>query len=201
MAHNTLAPWAELVPDTGLMTVDQLLTLPQDRWMYELVEGRLVRMPPSGGEASDIASRLLVALGNFVYPQALGKLTMADGAFDLTQPGDPVETALASDVAFVRADRVPARDSEDYTRAWRVAPDLAVEVASPNQYRPEMATKAQRYLAAGVRLVWVVWPKYQSVDVWRAGDAQPRAMLTINEQLDGEDVLPGFSCPLARLFS
>jgi Uma2 family endonuclease len=201
MAHNTLAPWAELVPDTGPMTVDELLALPQDTWMYELVEGRLVRMPASGGEASAIAARLLIVLGVFVEPQNLGTLTGADGEFDLTQPGDPAETALAPDVAFVRADRVPPRTSEEYKRAWRLAPDLVVEVVSPNQYRPEMAAKAQRYLAAGVRLVWVVWPKYQQVDVWRPGADQPLATLTIQDQLDGVDVLPGFSYPLARLFS
>jgi Uma2 family endonuclease len=77
-AHNTLAPWAEPVPGTGPMTVDQLLALPQDAWMYELVEGRLVRMPASGGEVSAIAARLLIALGIFVEPRGLGTLTGAD---------------------------------------------------------------------------------------------------------------------------
>lgn len=58
MAHETLAPWAEIAPGFGRMTLDELLALPQDEWMYELVEGRLVRMPASGGEASRIALRL-----------------------------------------------------------------------------------------------------------------------------------------------
>ncbi len=81
-----------------------------------------------------------------------------------------------------------------------LAPDLVAEIASPNQYRPEMADKAQRYLAAGVRLVWVVWPKYSQVDVWRPGSDQPVATLNVDDQLDGLDVLPGFTYPLARLF-
>ncbi|MGH2501145.1 MAG: hypothetical protein ACRDID_01385, partial [Ktedonobacterales bacterium] len=71
MTHptNTLAPWAELTPDVGPMTVDDLLAWPTDgRWQYELVEGRLVRMPASGGEASLIAGWVLTALNIFVRP-------------------------------------------------------------------------------------------------------------------------------------
>src|SRR2546423_393270 len=52
---DALAPWAEIVPHTGLMTEEALLALPEDGWRYELVEGRLVRMPPSGLRATQIA--------------------------------------------------------------------------------------------------------------------------------------------------
>ena len=75
MAHETLAPWAELVPGVGPMTVDELLALPPDNWMHELVKGGLVRMPASGGEASHIAARLVTALGQFVEPGGLGAVT------------------------------------------------------------------------------------------------------------------------------
>jgi Uma2 family endonuclease len=198
----TLAPWAEVVPDTGPMTVDELLALPQDEWMYELVEGRLVRMPASGGEASRIAARLVAALIVFVEPGNLGAVTGADGEYDLTQPGDAHETALAPDLAFVRAERVPPRGTPEYQRAWRVAPDIVAEVVSPNQSRPGMADKARRYLAAGVRLVWIIWPRYQQADVWRPGaDRQPEAKLSLGDALDGLDVLPGFAYPLERLFA
>jgi Uma2 family endonuclease len=201
MAQNTVAPWAELVPDTGRMTVDELLALPQDaRWQYELVEGRLVRLPGSGFEASNIAADLAGALRAFVKPQRLGRVTGADGTYDLTQPGDEGATGLVPDVAFVRAERLPPRASPAYAKALPLAPDLVVEVASPTQYRPEMAAKARLYLAAGVRLVWIVWPKYQQVDVWRPGADQPLATLEIGAALDGLDVLPGFTYPLADLF-
>jgi Uma2 family endonuclease len=181
------------------MTVNELLALPQDEWMYELVEGSLVRMPASGGAASRIAVRLASALNQFVEPGDLGAVTGADGEYDLTQPGDAQETALAPDAAFVRADRVPPRNSPEYDKAWRLAPDLVAEVVSPNQYRPEMAEKAKRYLAAGVRLVWIIWPKYQQVEVWRQGDVQASTTLGVGDQLDGLDVLPGFTYPVGRL--
>ena len=157
-------------------------------------------MPPSGGEASAIALDLAGALREHVKPRKLGRVTGADGTFDLTQPGDTSETDLAPDAAFVRADRIPPRDSPEYKRAWRVAPDLVVEVASPNQYRPEMAAKALRYLAAGVQLIWVVWPKRREVDVWLPGAEKPAVTLTSGDALDGLHVLLGFIYPLAELF-
>jgi Uma2 family endonuclease len=128
-------------------------------------------------------------------------VTGADGTFDLTQPDDAGDTGLVPDVAFVRAERVPLRTSPEYAKAWHLAPDLVAEVVSPNQFHPEMAAKARLYLAAGVRLVWVVWPKHQQVDVWRQGADHPVGILKIGDNLDGLDVLPGFSYPLADLFA
>lgn len=65
-----------------------------------------------------------------------------------------------------------------------------------------MAAKAQRYLAVGVRLVWIVWPAAKQVDVWRPGNAtQPLATLTSGDQSDGLDALPGFTYPVASLFT
>lgn len=61
-----------------------------------------------------------------------------------------------------------------------------------------MAAKAQTYLTFGTRLVWVIWPRYQRVDVWHRGDTAP-ATLGIDDLLDGEDVVPGFSYPIAHL--
>jgi Uma2 family endonuclease len=201
---NTLAPWAELVPDVGPMTVADLLALPDDsRWQFELVEGRLVRMPGSGLEASRIAGYLLWPLLSFVMPRQLGAVTGADGTYDLTQPGDTAETGLAPDVAFVAAHRLPARTSPEYVKAPHLAPDLVVEVASPSQFQPEMKDKVERYITVGVRLVSVVWPNHQQVDVWRpdtAGAAQLLATLKRGDALDGLDVLPGFTYPIADLF-
>ena len=82
-----------------------------------------------------------------------------------------------------------------------MAPDLAVEVASPDQHRPEMAQKAQLYLTLGTRLVWVVWPSRRQVDVWRTGSDTPMATLGTGDILESQDVLPGFSYPVARLFA
>jgi Uma2 family endonuclease len=130
----------------------------------------------------------------------LGVITGADGGYR-PDPAHPRDTELAPDVAFVRKDRVPDHASPDYPKAWPITPDLAVEVASPNQYRPGMGTKAKLYLSFGTRLVWVVWPRWQQVDVWRPGDARPSVTLSIGDVLDGLDVVPGFTYPVEKLFA
>jgi Uma2 family endonuclease len=195
MQQQKLAPWGVVIATDRPMTVDDLLNLPDDGHMYELVEGQLVRMVPSGGGASSLALRLGARIEAFVEQHNLGAVTGADGEFDLGHG-----TALAPDVAFVRAERVPPPTSPIYEKAWPLAPDLAVEVASPNQHRPAMARKAQHYLNAGTRLVWVVWPKRKEVDVWRPGDTKPSTTLGVDDALDGLDILPGFTYPVKRLF-
>jgi len=79
------------------------------------------------------------------------------------------------------------------------APHLAVEVASPKQYRPGMKAKAERYLAGGTSLVWVVWPGRRQVDVWRPDDIQP-TILGSDDTFDGETVALGFTIAVADLF-
>jgi Uma2 family endonuclease len=64
-----------------------------------------------------------------------------------------------------------------------------------------MAKKAQRYLAGSTRLVWIVWPKRRQIDAWRPGDTKPSRTLDVGDTLDGGDVLPGFTCPVAELFA
>ncbi|MGI8827175.1 MAG: Uma2 family endonuclease [Chloroflexota bacterium] len=186
---ETLAPWAEPV----LMTAEELLLLPDDEWRYELVEGRLVRMSPTGGEHGRMVMALLRAVDRFVQEKHLGEVFPAETGFWISSGGP--DTVLAPDLAFVRAGREPEPGTEGYPR---LAPDLVAEVASPSQGRAEMASKAQRWLNGGVRLVWIVFPKTHTVEVWREGE--PARIMTIGNELSGEDVLPGFAYPIARLF-
>jgi len=181
------------------MTTDELHAIPDDGWVYELVEGVLVRMPLSSGGVSNVGMRLAIRLGVYVEDNDLGLITGEQGGYRL-DPAHPRETEVAPDVAFVRADRVPSTTAPEYFgQAWQLAPDLAVEVVSGNHYAPGMAAKAQLYLSFGTRLVWVVWPRYTRVDVWHPGDQTPTS-LGVGDTLDGEDVVPGFSYPVARLF-
>lgn len=196
---DPIAPWAETVPNMPPMTVDELHAIPDDGWVYELIGGVCVRMPLSSFGASNIGSRVLGRLIVYVEDNGLGAVTGEQGGYRL-DPAHPLDTELAPDVAFVRSDRLPSPSSLDYdTRAPQLAPDLAVEVASENQFAPGMSAKAQTYLSFGTRLVWVIWPRYKRVDVWHPGDEQPRP-LGVEDMLDGEDVVPGFTYPIARLF-
>jgi Uma2 family endonuclease len=189
------APWAKVVPGHGPATVDELLTLPDDGYIYEVVEGVLVRVVGSGEEAARLALRLGGRLEAYASDHRIGGVTGADGVYKF--PG--AETGLVPDVGFYRAER--RSEIVDRTKPIPFAPDLAVEVVSPDQTLRAMATKVRRYLRAGTRLVWVVWPQSGHVDVWRADVVTgPVRALTMNDSLDGEDVIPGFSYPVAELF-
>jgi Uma2 family endonuclease len=200
MAHEFSAPWAERVEGIGSLTADELFRMGQDATHgYELVEGVLVRMAPTGFEHGDITSELGFALNAYIKPRKLGKVMAAETGYILSAPGQP-DTVLAPDVSFVRAERLPDRSDPNFKHFQRLVPDLVAEVASPDQHMPEMAAKARVYLTAGVRLVWIVWPATQTVDVWRPEHDDPIATLNTADALDGLDVVPGFTGAVADLF-
>jgi Uma2 family endonuclease len=178
---------------TKLWTIEELeRDPPEGRW--ELVDGELVEMAPSGGEASTIGAEVARHLGNHVVPRRLGRVFNADGGFVIFPDRELVR---APDVAFVGADRLPAgRAAPGYQR---LAPDLAVEVVSPTDRPGEVAAKVAEYLAAGVRLVWVLEPRPRTVTV-HAPD-RPPVVLGEGDELDGGEVLPGFRVAVAELFA
>ncbi len=191
-----IAPWAEIVPGVGPMTVADLLDYPdEDGYRYEVVEGVLIRMAGSKPRALLVADRLYRRLGDYVEDHDLGWTTGADGVYDFDRSGQP-NTGLLPDIGFIRAELVPQIDLD---HVLTIAPDLAIEVASENQYRPAMGAKARRYLAAGTRLVWIIYPRWRQVDVWRPNGAAPTT-LSDGDMLDGLDVVPDFTYSIAKLF-
>lgn len=200
MAPHTLARWAEPVPEhAGSMTAEELQRLPEDGWLYELVEGRLVRMPPAGFDHGTLEIDLGAVLRAYVIARSLGSVATGEVGFTLSLADEP-DTVLGADIAFVREGRLPPPGSPERKGFMRLAPDLVVEVASPDQYHPEMAAKARIWLAAGVQLLWLVWPRAKQVEVWRPGSDEQVATLGVAEALDGLDVLPGFTYHVRRLF-
>ena len=194
-----VAPWAEPVPEAAgrQYTADELAGLRDDGWAYELVEGRLVRMPPPKPDHGYLEMEIGGALRAFVKANGLGRVFAGDAGFDLTVPGDSGSTILGADVSFVRAERLATITRNAYIPG---APDLAVEIASPSQFRPVLGAKAWLWLSRGAHLVWVVWPERQELDVWTPGEETPRT-LRLGDAVDGGDVLPGFTLSLADLFA
>src|SRR5581483_7963567 len=138
-------------------TAAELWAMPHDLdHRYELIEGRLMKMSPTGGTHGRSSMSLGAHLALHVEQHSLGVVFGAETGFNLTRPGERRETVLAPDVAFVRAKNAPLTETDDFPR---VAPDLVVEIASPSDSRRRMAEKARRYLDRGVRLVWVAWPR------------------------------------------
>lgn len=179
---------------TKRATAEELALLPDDGWRHELIEGVLVRMPPAGGEHGEAESEFVRHFGNLVVPAGLGRVYPGETGFFF---GRNPDTVLMPDVAFVRADRLPPR--RDRRGFLPVVPDLVVEIVSPSNRSAVIADKVARYLAAGVRLVWVAWPDHRAVEV-HAPD-RPVRMLNEGDMIDGEDVLPGFRLLVADVFT
>ena len=179
-------------PAAQLMTADELARLPDDGKLYELVRGKLICMSPSAALPGVVAGNLFARLWSFVEQYGLGILGIADSGFRLASNPD---TVRAPDLWFVRAERVPP---EGIPRTfWPGAPDLAVEVLSPSDRFVAVLEKAQDYLNAGTRRVWVIDPEGRSAAVFRP-DGPPRLM-DENGALDGEDLIPGFRVALREL--
>jgi Uma2 family endonuclease len=179
---------------TQLTTAEELLSMPDDGFRYELVEGELRRMSPAGHNHGRIAMRLAVPLGKFVAENKLGEVYAAETGFKLkTNP----DTVRAPDVSFIRQERVEEiGETEGF---WPGAPDLAVEVNSPGDRVGEVEEKVQEWLNAGARLVWVVSPKLRAVTVYRS--LTDISTLTEKDMLDGGEVVPGFQFSVAELFA
>ncbi len=175
-------------------TVADLQALSDDENSYELVRGDLWMMTPASPVQGRYASRLSAALLAFVEEHALGEVYTAEPGF-LLKP-EPEPTVRAPDVAFVRKDRIPKEEEQE--GFWPLAPDLAVEIVSPSETAETIQEKVRDYLAAGTRLIWLVYPKLKIVVEYRS-DRQIR-QLSIEDSLEGGEVLPGFQHPLKNLF-
>ncbi len=173
------------------LTADDLLKMPGD---YELIRGELREMSPSGAEPTIVALNIGSPLHDFVARHRLGRVTGADGGFVLFANRTSV---VAPDVGFIRRERIP-RDF-DYQHYFPVPPDLAVEVVSPSDSLAEVMEKVALYLEAGVPLIWVVVPRRRVVMVYRPGHQQ--RTLTENDELDGEEIVPGFRLSVRGVFA
>ena len=171
-----------------LMTAEEFLALPDDGTRRELVNGELRTMSPSRPRHGLIAGAIHGNLFQFARAKRLGVILGADPAFRLAP-----RTVRAPDVAFLRAERLP----EDDPSAFDGAPDLAVEVVSPGDTAVEIQQKAEQWLRAGARAVWVVYPGIPSlVQHLPNGTARTSGP---DDEVDGGDVLPGFSMRLRDL--
>lgn len=180
--------------EARLMTAEELLRLPDDGMRHELVRGELHTMSPAGFEHGGVTVRFSVPLAQHVWAKRLGEVVGGDPGFKLTANPD---TVRAPDVAFVRRERLPAVGP--VRGYWPGAPDLAVEVISPNDLYTEVDEKVAGWLEHGTRLVFVVNPRRRTVAVHRSG--QPVRILTEADVIEAEDVVPGWTLPVRELFS
>jgi Uma2 family endonuclease len=180
-------------PTAKLITAEEFARMPDplDGSRQELVRGVIETMPPPGGIHGACCSRVALRLGNFVEERGLGHVFINDTGFVSERNPD---TVRGPDVSFWSKERLPVVP-EGYIE---IPPDLATEVVSPSDHFSRIWKKVREYLDKGVRLIWVIDPFDRSVTVYRA--LKDLDILTETETLDGNDVVPGFSCRVAVLF-
>ena len=181
-----------LDPAPGTATEQDVdLEAREDR-LYELIDGVLLEKAIGYYEAY-LATLLSTYLTNFATEKDLGIVAGADGTLRLLP-----EQVRIPDVSFVSWDQLPGRAIPTEPIPL-LAPDLAVEVISKGNTVQEMDRKVQEYFQAGVRLVWYVYPASRSVRVY-SGPSEVTG-LSVDDVLDGGEVLCGFQLPLAELFA
>jgi Uma2 family endonuclease len=160
----------------------------------ELIDGIVYETPLFGFEHGVIAANCTGFIGIHVRANDLGRVTMAGTGYIIHSDDAGKDTILAPDVGFIakaRASTVPSR------KFAPLAPDLAVEVVSPNDAASEIHAKVNKYLQYGTRAVWVAYPETHTVVVHTPDGAKT---LGENEILDGGDILPGFTLPVRDIF-
>lgn len=175
---------------TKLITAEELFCLGDDAGRVELVNGETRKMTPAGFEHGEIAMLIGESLSAHVRTHGLGKVLAAETGFILRRKPD---TVRAADVAFIRQERV-----KKTTTYFEGAPDLAVEVISPNDAYTEVDEKVDDWLRAGTQIVIVVNPRNRTAKIHRS--LTEFTPVDINGSLDGGIVVPGWSLPLRDLF-
>lgn len=175
-----------------LVTAEELERYPEDDHRYELVDGRLVAMSPMGYWHGRTVVRLAARLEQHLAGRSDG-VVVTEVGFVLARHPD---TVRAPDLAFVRRDHIPAPDARGFLQG---TPDLAVEVASPEDRPGALRARANEYLSRGVLVVLVIDPDERTATLFRR--LGPALILTHEDDvLEIEDVVDGFRCRLGELF-
>lgn len=150
-------------------------------------------MSPAGWEHGEIVMRISGILWEYIRPRELGRLFGAETGFILSRNPD---TVRAPDVAFIARENLPRQKPTG--AFWPGAPDLAVEVLFPSDRTGEVDEKNRAWIFGGVRMVWVIDPEAHTVTVYRSPTNVK--VLTADDVLNGEDVVPGFLSRVAEIF-
>lgn len=164
-----------------------------DGMRHELVRGELRTMTPPGAEHGRVAANVGALLGAHVRDTGSG-VAYGEAGFVLARDPDTVRAPDAGFVSRERAERVGRT-----VKYWPGAPDLAVEVVSPNDTFNEVQEKALEWLAAGTVAVLVIDPDERTATVYSGqNDAH---VYGAGDTLELDEAVPGFSVKVAELFS
>lgn len=174
-------------------TDQEFMALPDDGNRYEIVNGELVIMANSGMEHGNIGAFLGGAIELHVRSHKLGVTCDSSTAFKMKSGNK-----RSPDISFVAKERLQGRKRLP-KGFFEGAPDLAVEIISPSNTFEEIHNKLVEYFDSGCRLAWVIHPDEQSALIYR--QPQPDRLLKISDNLEGEEIIPGFTMPMVDLFA
>jgi Uma2 family endonuclease len=187
------------VAEETLITPEEFLRMPNQK-DFELIDGKLVSRygDPSECRVSILSSwvggEIFGRIRMYLDGKRIGWVFPADSGFQCFP--DRPRTVRCPDVSFVKADRLRP---EQIGEGWlKLVPDLIVEVISPNDLAEEVEEKIEMFLKAGVPLIWVVSPAGRNVKILRNDGSI--AIVREGDELSGEDILPGFVCPVSSIF-
>jgi len=176
---------------TRRVTIDEFAEMPLEG-IWELIDGEPIELSPAAGRSGWISGNVYRLLANHVRQSQVGWAFAPETGFVLF---DDRQTVRSPDAAVVLRNRL-AELPDSFVP---MAPDLAVEVLSPSDRMADALAKVAMYLQAGTSLVWLVNPVTRTVVVFRA-DMDP-VTLAGSATLDGGEVLPDFSVPVAEIFA
>jgi Uma2 family endonuclease len=171
------------------ITEEELMRLPDDGFLYELVDGRLAGQPCKSFLAGIITVNIVGLMG--LYVRGHGIMTLGKAGFRMANGNIRVPST-----SYTRKERFPGGHSPDGFAD--LAADLCVEIISPSERKADMARKVREYFDGGTVQVWHVFPERQEVIVFTS----PTETQTLDADgiLDAGGLLPGFSCRVADLF-
>ena len=181
---------------TRYLTEDELLRMPDDGNRYELIEGELRKMAPTGYEHGRSTGNLHGLIAHHARLNKLGDVLAAETGFVVARTADGRATVIAPDIAFVSRGRI--QPGTNTFKFLELAPDLIVETLSPSDKAVDIEEKIALWLTAGVKLALVLDPTSRSVIMHRSNSEV--TTLTVASLLDLGNVIPGFQCNVSDIF-
>jgi Uma2 family endonuclease len=172
-----------------LEIVDQTLREAGYDYQLELDNGELKVMGPSDITSSEVGSRLITFLGNWVYPRSLGRIFDSSGGFIM-----PNNSLKAPDVSFVRAEKL----KKTVRYFANLVPDLVVEIKSQSDSIKKLENKIYSFLSDGVEVGILINPDLKSVIIYRAN--QIPIILTDNDVLTIPELFEGWQLPITAIW-
>ena len=187
------------VAEKTLISAEEFLRMPNQKG-FELIDGEIVACHGEPGESrvsslsSWVGGELFAQIHAFCKGKEIGWVFPADSGFQCFP--DRPKNVRKPDLSFVKSGDMTW---DQITDGWlKVVPNLVVEVVSPNDRASKLERKIERFLQAGVPLLWIIYPDVRIVRIIR-GDGST-ANLRDGDEISGEDVIPGCSCPVASIF-